>query len=439
MSVSMMISLAVLSVIVLSGVSFFLALFFRRVVPTNKVHIVQYRNHTMSYGKDEENGNVYYEWPSFLPLIGVTKIVLPVSVFSIELKNYAAYDIGRVPFVLDIQAFFHIKDSRIAAARISSFEELQMQLIGVLQGASRAMLASSEIEEILQGRAAFGESFTKEVGGQLENWGVETVKNIELMDIKDAADSTVIADIMTKKKSLIEMQSRIEVAKNVKSAEIAEAEATRDAELKRVEAKQAVETRIAEQERAIGVAKEQAKQDVQEQARLTKEKEMSVVAVNNIRLAEIAKQQGIIKAEEEKQKVVLAAEAQLEAERRGAEAVFAVGQAKAESEKLLQLAPVEAQIVLAKEIGENEGYQKYLITIRQIEASQSVGLAQAGALEKANVKVIANTGGQDVGVGINSIGELFTPKGGLGLGAALEAFANTDAGQTLLGKVSAKT
>lgn len=432
MSIATIITFAVM----LFGTSLFLALLFRRVVPTNKVHIVQHRKKTMSYGKDEENGNVYYEWPSFLPIIGVTKIVLPVSVFSIELRNYAAYDIGRVPFVLDIQAFFHIKDSSVAAARISSFEELQEQLIGVLQGASRAMLASSDIEEILQGRAAFGEAFTKEVDGQLENWGVEPVKNIELMDIKDATDSTVIANIMEKKKSLIEMQSRIEVAKNAKDAEIAEAEATRDAELKRVEATQAVETRLAEQQRAIGVAKEQAKQDVQEQARLTKEKEMAVVQVNHIRLAEIAKQQGIIKAEEEKQKTVLAAEAHLEAEKRGAEAVYAIGQAKAESEKLLQLAPVEAQIVLAKEIGENDGYQKYLITVRQIEASQAVGLAQAGALEKADVKVIANTGGQDAGAGLNSLGELFTPKGGLNLGAALEALASTEAGKSIIGRLS---
>ena len=146
-----------------------------------------------------------------------------------------------------------------------------------------------------------------------------------------------------------------------------------------------------------------------------------------------------IKAEEDKQKAVLAAEAHLETEKRSAEAVLVTGQARAESEKLLQLAPVEAQIVLAKEIGENEGYQKYLVTIRQIEASQSVGLAQAGALEKAEVKVIANTGGQDAGAGLNSIGELFTPKGGLGLGAALEALANTDAGKALIGKIGGST
>ena len=68
----------------------------------------------------------------------------------------------------------------------------------------------------MQGRSQFGEQFTKEVEAQLKNWGVSTVKNIELMDIRDSNSSHVIKNIMEKKKSLIEMQSRIEVAENLK-------------------------------------------------------------------------------------------------------------------------------------------------------------------------------------------------------------------------------
>jgi hypothetical protein len=56
------------------------------------------------------------------------------------------------------------------------------------------------------------------------------------------------------------------------------------------------------------------------------------------------------------------------------------------------MAPVEAQIVLAKEIGENQSYQQYLITIRQVEANQAIGVEQARALDKADIKVIANSG-----------------------------------------------
>ena len=40
-----------------------IALFFRIVVPTNEVHIVQSAKKTMSYGKDTGNGNTYYRFP----------------------------------------------------------------------------------------------------------------------------------------------------------------------------------------------------------------------------------------------------------------------------------------------------------------------------------------------------------------------------------------
>ena len=59
----------------------FIILDLRRVVPTNQVHIVQRAKQTISYGKDTENGNTYYEFPSWIPILGITKVVLPVSVF----------------------------------------------------------------------------------------------------------------------------------------------------------------------------------------------------------------------------------------------------------------------------------------------------------------------------------------------------------------------
>lgn len=62
-----------------------------------RCHIVQSSDNTTSYGKDTGNGNTYYEFPSWMPKIDVTKIVLPVSVFSIKIENYEAYDLGRLP------------------------------------------------------------------------------------------------------------------------------------------------------------------------------------------------------------------------------------------------------------------------------------------------------------------------------------------------------
>lgn len=436
-------NLAILGVIGLAGIATVVAIALRRVVPTNEVHIVQSSKKTTSYGKETGHGNTYYEWPSSLPILGVNKVVLPVSVFDLALDEYEAYDKGRLPFVVDVMAFFRITDPNLAAARVASFEELKEQLKSIVQGAVRSILASNEIEEIMQGRSKFGNEFTQEVDGQLANWGVGTVKSIELMDIRDHSGSNVIKNIMEKKKSHIEMESRTEVAKNHRIAEIAEIEAKREVDLQKQVATQSVGLRTIEANREVELRKQEAVQLVKEQERATKEKEMSILKVEHLRKAEIAKEVSVVQAQQnretavliaqgQKETTVLASEGQLEAKRREAEGISLEGNAKADAEKAMQLAPVQAQITLAKEIGENESYQKYLVTIRQVEATQAVGIAQASALNAADVKIIANTGNPTSG--LNSVMDLFSSKGGTEVGAMLEALAQTDKGKAVVNK-----
>ena len=420
---------AIIVVIVLTVI----AIALRRVVETNEVHIVQSRKKTTSFGKGQAKGNVYWHYPSWVPLLGVTVIRLPVSNFAIELESYEAYDVDRVPFDVDIVAFFRIADSGMAAERVDSFQTLREQLHYVVQGSVRTILAKHDINTIMLERATFGEQFTKEVETQLKDWGVIPVKNIELMDIRDAEESKVIHDIMAKKKSHIEMESRIEVANNNKMATIAETEADRDADIKMQEALQQVGQRTAEKDKAIGVANEQAQQDIKEQARVTKEKEMAITQVATVRQAEITRDQEVIAADQDKQTTVLIAEGKLEATKRAAEGIEVEGAAKAAAEKAMQLAPIEAQIVLAKEIGENDSYQQYLVTIRQVEANQVVGVEQAKALVGADLKVIANTG--DPVTGVSDIMGLFTPKGGTSIAGMLEGIAQSPAGKAAMNRL----
>lgn len=418
------------AVVVVVGLAVLVMVMLRRVVATNEVHIVQSSKTATSYGKDMEGGNTYYAWPSWVPKLGVVVIKLPVSVFSCDLDSYEAYDKGRLPFTLDIKAFFRIENSNLAAQRVSSFSELLSQLKAILQGAVRTILASEDIETILSARAAFGEKFTAEVNEQLKAWGVTTVKNLELMDIRDAQKSLVIANIMEKKKSEIEKESRIEVAANKRAAEVAEIEAAREVELSKQQATQQVGIRRAEVEREVGIANEQTTQQVQTEAATTAARSAEVKRVETVKAAEIKRDTAIVNAEEVARVMVIKSEGELKSTELEAQGVKAQGEAKATAEKLMQLAPVEAQIVLAKEIGENQGYQTYLVRLEEVKAGVTVGVAQADALKAAGIKVIA-TGGT-VSDGVNSVGELFTPRGGTKIGAMLEGLANTDQGRSLL-------
>lgn len=399
----------------------------RRIVPTNVVHIVQRGSKTVSYGVGKES-NVYYEFPKWMPKIGVIVRELPVSNFGVDLPKYSAYDKDRVPFEVDVKAFFHIADTNKAAEKVASYEDLLLQLNNVVQGAVRSILAKSKLEQIMEERSMFGQLFTDAVKDDLKSWGVEPIKSIELMDVRDAQGSNVIHQIMAKRISAIDMESRTEVAKNSKSAEQAELEAQKEISLTKAETKrisgeasakseQAIGIALAESLKERGIAEQNSLKEIAKASKLTAEEDMEVVRVRQIKQAEIDKDNAIIVSEKEKRqiqieseadqyKIELEAKAKLEAQKKVAEGNKTVGEAEAEviklkglataeSKKQMELANVAAQTTLAKEIGENSEYQNYLIKIRELEINGEVNKVQyqslATALNGADLKLLVNS------------------------------------------------
>jgi flotillin len=420
----------ILFVAIVVGLFIILPMLFRVVVDTNKVHIVQSKKRTTSYGTGQSSGNVYYKWPSWVPAIGVSRIVLPVNNFDLNLHGYKAYDKERVPFELDVTAFFRIADTNKAAERVATVDDLRKQLEYIVQGAVRKILASHDINQIMIDRATFGEQFTEEVKAELTNWGVEPVKNMELMDIRDSDNSNVITNIMAKKASHIEMESRTEVARNQQAAQTAEIEARRAVHVAEQDAEQQVGQRTADKEKAIGIAQQKAQQDIKAEEALTAQKLMEVARVEQVKQAEINRDAAVVLGEQQKRVAILDAEGQLEATKRRAEGVKTEGEAKAAAEQAMQMAPVQAQIALAKEIGGNVGYQNYLVALESVKAYISVGGEQAKALAAADIKVIANAGTPSEGV--KSAMQLFSSKGGTEIGAMLEGLKQMPEGASLL-------
>lgn len=431
----------------------------RRVVPANQVHIVQSKAGRFTYGKTRDataSQNSYYEWPVWLPYFGVQVNVLPLSVFGIDLDSYEAYDSDKVPFSADVRAFFRIENPHLAAERINNLPELHSQLKASLQGAIRSVLASFRIEEIMAIRAELSQKFTNAVDNDLKEWGVETVKSVELMDIGDVAQSNVVGSIMAKRTSGIDRESRIEVAENKRAAREAEIAADQQVKLREQEAKQTVGAREAEVTKRVGIANQQAAQEVASAEKDTTAAQMAVKQVEAERRAEIDKSVAITNAEAERQtrtinaeaeKVVTVTQADAERERlervaagqlvqetNAAKAIQLKGEATGAALLAEKMAPVEAELKQAAGLGKEKEYQDFMVRIRQVAAMQAVGEAQAGALEQAEIKIIASAGG-DLAGGLNSVGELFSAKGGFSLAAMAEAFAATEQGAAVLKKV----
>ena len=66
--------------VALIAIGILIPLMFRKVVPTNEVHIVQTSKRTIPFGKDTGNGNSYYKWPTWVPILGVEAKTLSVSI-----------------------------------------------------------------------------------------------------------------------------------------------------------------------------------------------------------------------------------------------------------------------------------------------------------------------------------------------------------------------
>lgn len=479
-SITLYVILGIAAVLVICFVCWLLSK--RRVVKPSEVHVVRRNKVTDIYGsikpvtnaatgqhqeQDESSGNVYYEIPSWMPIWGVEVQILPLHNFSVDLEKYEAYDRDKLPFVVDVTAFFRIADYKQAASRIEDNATLEEHLEKIVQSSVRSILANDTLDEIMIQRSRYGEEFTKEVSENLKEWGIVPVKAIELMDVRDKDGEQVISNIMEKKKSFIEMESRKEVAKNNQEAREAEISAEQSVAMKNEEKEETIGKRRAEREKAVGIAREQSQQDIQEQAKSTKEKEMAVLQVETVQRANIEKERTIIDANasrerqkiEAEAKVVVAeeqkkaaehdatalyiqktkdAEAELIKEQNIAKAIEAKGLAEATAKEKQGLAEVEPQIVLAKEIGENKGYQSYLIEIKKVEATQAVGIEQAKNLGNAQIKIIANAG-NNIETGVKSAMDLFSATGGQALGSMLEAFKGTDAGKAILEKITGTT
>ena len=464
--------MGIIGACVIVGIIVVTLLALRRIVPTNQVHIVQRNNKTVSYGKDTENGNVYYEIPSWVPKFGVVVSKLPATIIDISLNHYEAYDKDRLPFVVDVKAFFRITDFAIAASRIPTLDELYDQLTSIVQGAVRSILAKEYLEDIMSKRSEYGELFSKEVEPQLKEWGVMSVKNIELMDIKDAGGEEVISNIMMKKKSAIEMERRVEVAKNTKTAQESEILAKQEIELKKQDADREVGLRVAAVQQEVGIAQEKQRQEVQTQAKITAEKEMEVKEVNEVRSAEIAKRAAMVKAEQEKEvtiiqvntaevaantekkikvvhaeaekaeqilkaeaekeQVELKADADLKAATNEAKGIKLKGESEASAKELMEKAQVAGQIELFDKVNKDEQYQQFIIEQRKVEAMERVGIEQAKNLENADIKIFAN--GNSVQDGVQKAAGLLSSNTGFNIGEMLEALANTPMGKELLDK-----
>jgi flotillin len=433
---------ATLSVAIIAAVAILTMMAWRKVVPQNEVHVVNSSKKSIAFGGTQVK-NVYYSIPSFIPVFGVVVSRMPTSIFSLKLEAYDSYDSDKVPFEVDVQAFFNIEDAVKAASKIRDFSVLQQQLDQVLKGGVRKALAGKSIEMIMSSRSDLSKEFVDEVQSQVVNWGVK-VLNIEFFDIRDSKGSQVITQIMAKEMSRISMESRQKVAENERAAKV-----------KEIDAQQEVANRNAEMIELTGVRTEQAKQKVAEMANVTKSKELEVVKTEALRHQEIENEKAIsaataantkatlektatvTKAEAEKESQVIAASAEAEATKvkgsREAEVIELKGKASAEALKASKLAEAEGTLKQAEAL---TALNEAGLAVKKLEIDAEVQKkrweSMGSALAASDMKLVMGPEGMKL------FGVELDAKNGASIGQFSEQAGLASLAERLLGKKSSK-
>jgi uncharacterized membrane protein YqiK len=419
-----------------------------RIVPVNESHVVIRGNTKEVFmsrkvskinmkGELEPDKTEYRSAYWYVPFI--TKVTrLPLVNLRIDVPDVKLNDKNMAKFMCDVVVFVNIDDPILAAertditvsaSRYEGVDAINEDFRAIMESIMRTTATKQSIMDIYMNRQALDEAITKEIMPVFSGWGLRLV-DLEIKDIKDTTNSTIIQDIERKNAATINADARVKVAEETKRAEINEATNKKEAEMVKAENEQQWRQRQIQKDREIGVAQ-------QDQIKMTAEKEREantskVEAMRKIQVgtAEVEREAVIQRAEGTKKKMSLESEG--------------------EAAKVQNVGTADANVIKLKKVADAEGTEKLAIaqqkfneaatTIETIKANKEVGMeyAKAYAAIGANAKInIVNGSTEEVMSG----GILGNIKIGPKQGMALQQFiaSNPEVVEAFLAKLGAPT
>jgi len=358
-----------------------------RVVPVNEAHIRVLQN-TKSVFSARTGKSAYWVIPF------ITKLhKLPLCNLAIPVNDIKLNDKDMAKFVSDIMCFVNIKNIDLAVERLIltdttkemgfDFTRLSEDLRAIMESVGRTVTTKQSILDIYMNRQLLDQAITKEVEVVFPKWGIELV-DLELKDIKDAPNSTIIQDIERKVASEIRRDADIRVATTTKEAELAKAEA-----------EETYRKRQIEKDKQIGIAEQTKNQEIAEQE-----------ALANIQKIEAARKLQVGQAEIEKQKIEQLSLAQrikstVEAEGHSNE-ITSVGKAEADIIRIKKEADAAGTLKLAEALKQ---FNEVALNVKMLDIHREVMLAKfnalAQAIQEADVKWIMSGANAQKFFGLN--------------------------------------
>lgn len=336
-----------------------------RIVPVNEAHIRILRNKKDIFST-RTNKSAYW----FIPFI--TRVhKLPLCNLAIPVNDIKLNDKDMAKFVCDIMCFINIKDINLAVERLIltdtsenlgfDFVRLSEDLRAIMESIGRTVTTKQSILDIYMNRQMLDTAITKEVEVVFPKWGIELV-DLELKDIKDAHESTIIADIERKVAAEIRRDADIKVAETTKEAELAKAEAEEIYRKRQIEKDKQIG--ISEQEKNQLVAKMEASANIQK---------IDAMRTLEVGQAEIDKQRAEQLAMGQKLKLTLEAEGE-------SNKINTIGRSEADIIRIKKEAEAAGTLKLAEALKQ---FNDTAINVKLLDVQKEILIAKYGALASA--------------------------------------------------------
>lgn len=255
-------------------------------------------------------------------------------------------------------------------------EEKENLITDIVYGQMRLIIADMTIEELNADRDKFLDKARKNIDNELNKLGLYLL-NINISDIRDAADYIINLGKEAESKALNEARANIEEQEKIGAIKIANQQKERETAVANTKKEQEVNIATTEKERATIVANTEKEKEVT-LAVTEKEKQIGVAEADRDRAAAVAKTLS------EKESSIAKAQAELEVNKAEADKFEEVGKNKAEAEKRYTMAIQDSEAQIKKAEAEKNAAVGYNNAQKEVAVSESeLNIVKAQSEKKA--------------------------------------------------------
>jgi len=374
------------------------------VAPPHEAHVVVSRGKGKKvFCSRELEGKKFQSAYWHIPILQ-QRLIIPLENIRIEINNIPLRDQLMAKFSGDVVCFLSVIDPLLAAEKLgriepeegkTGFPRMEAEVGKLIEAITRNASMSMEVYEIMRHRDLFSQEVKKRVNEPLKDWGVQLV-DLEVIHFKDIETYTVIKDLEQRQATLINAETRKQVADNQKGASIVESLANKETEMARAENEELYRIRQIQKDQKVGESQQEAAQKIAEAEMDANRQKVEAQRVLEVGIAQLAAQARVEQAKGDSESVKTRADGDAEATKK-------TGLAEAEVTKAKLIAEADGTKEKAFALKEYTDAGLSLETIKaDVEIKKAQFAALAEGLKVAKISLVTSGESSILGIPVSA-------------------------------------